>query len=277
MGVPYAEVIGDPIAHSKSPSIHKFWLDKLGLRGRYETVRLNSDGLPAYLQARRTDIWWRGCNVTAPLKERAAGLVGSPAGLRQLVGAVNCIARTPLGCLHGTNTDVAGVAEALQSAKLDGAIVCLIGSGGAARSVLCHLRGKSVGLVRILARSPEKAERLASGFEGRVETMKVEEAAKALSSATVLVNATPLGMTGQPPMLSGVIEGLSGMPRDAIIFDTVYAPLETALLGRAREIGLQTVDGLSMLIGQAAPAFEIFFGAPAPREHDAELRDRLVR
>ncbi|PWG02506.1 shikimate dehydrogenase family protein [Sphingosinicella humi] len=277
MGVPYAEVIGDPIDHSLSPLIHNFWLEKLGIEGEYRATRIRPTELSDYLEGRRTDIWWRGCNVTAPLKEVAADLVGSPAGLCRFVGAVNCIVRTPMACLYGTNTDMLGVAEALRNTKLDGAIVCLIGSGGAARSVLCHFQGKPVARVRILARNVEKAAKLVEGFDGVFEVIGMDDARAAFGNASIIVNATPLGMTGKPPMVADVINGLAGADPDATIFDTLYAPPETELLSKARNIGLHTVNGLPMLIGQAAPAFELFFGAPAPREHDAELRERLTR
>lgn len=276
MGVPYAEVIGDPIAHSKSPLIHRFWLEKLGIRGDYRATRVAAGDLAAFLESRRGDIWWRGCNVTAPLKESASALVGSPEDLCRFVGAVNCITRTPLACLFGTNTDIAGVAEALRDTRLEGATVCLIGSGGAARSVLCHLRGKPVSALRMLARDASKAERLVRGFGIPVEILGFEEAARAMADASLVVNATPLGMTGRDAMGAAVTDALGGADRSATVFDTVYAPLETGLLRRARETGLRTVDGLAMLVGQAAPAFELFFGARAPREHDAELRTLLA-
>ncbi len=276
MGVPYAEVIGDPIDHSLSPVIHNFWLEKLALRGEYRPLRVGRRELATYLEARRDDVWWRGCNVTAPLKEAAADLVGSPVGVCRFVGAVNCILRTPLACLQGTNTDIAGVAEALRGVRLAGATLCLIGSGGAARSVLGHFRGKPVAAVRILARDRGKA-RLAERFDAPVEVVELNKAAAAIKGASIIVNATPLGMTGQLPMISAVIDGLAHAERGATVFDTVYAPLETELLRKARALGLRTVDGLAMLIGQAAPAFALFFGAPAPREHDDELRERLTR
>lgn len=277
MGVPYAEVIGDPIDHSLSPLIHNFWLEKLGIEGEYRATRIRPTELSDYLKARRADIWWRGCNVTAPLKEVAADLVGSPAGLCRFVGAVNCIVRTPLACLYGTNTDMLGVAEALRDTQVDGAIVCLIGSGGAARSVLCYFQGKPVARVRILARNVEKSARLAEGFDGVVEAIGMDDVPAALCDASIIVNATPLGMTGKPPMVADVIDGLAHVDPNATIFDTLYVPPETELLRQARKVGLHTVNGLPMLIGQAAPAFELFFGAPAPREHDAELRERLTR
>ena len=190
---------------------------------------------------------------------------------------MNCIARTPLSCLHGTNTDIAGVAEALRGAELEGAVVCLIGSGGAARSVLCHLHDKPIPALRILARDTGKAARLAEGYDGAVEMFAIDDVPAAMTGASIIVNATPLGMTGKPPMIADVIEGLAHVDPDATVFDTIYAPLETELLRGARKMGLRTVDGLSMLIGQAAPAFELFFGAPAPREHDAELGELLAR
>lgn len=277
MGLPYAEVIGDPIDHSKSPLIHRFWLEKLGLIGDYRAVRVGRSELSAYLRSRRSDIWWRGCNVTAPLKEATTGLVDSPAGLSRFVGAINCIARTPLACLYGTNTDIAGVAEALRDIEFGGAVVCLIGNGGAARSVLCHLYGKPIQSLRILARDRRKTETLTEGFGVPVEVMDMNNGLAAMRGASIIVNATPLGMNGKPPMIPDVIEGLAHVGTDATILDTIYAPLETELLAKARKAGLRALDGLSMLVGQAAPSFELFFGAPAPREHDAELRELLAQ
>ena len=130
MAIPYAEVIGDPIGHSKSPLIHKFWLEKLGLRAEYRATRVTPADLPRYLATKRNDVSWRGCNVTSPLKQTAAGMVGAPAGLCEFVGAVNCVTRTPFSCLVGTNTDLAGIAEALKGVPLEGRNAVLIGAGG---------------------------------------------------------------------------------------------------------------------------------------------------
>jgi shikimate dehydrogenase len=281
MGRPYAEVIGDPIGHSKSPAIHSFWLEALGLAGDYRATRVPAGGLAAYLKDRSRDPWWRGCNVTAPLKREAAALLGDPTGVCGWLGAVNCIFHSPLAPLPA-NTDVAGVGEALCGIHVAGARICLIGSGGAARAALCWLVGRNAGEVRILSREEGKAEALARMVptEGatRLKPGTYAKAGEALSGATLIVHATPMGMSGGPPVRPELAEALAETAGpDTTFFDMVYAPVETGLLGIASDKGAACIDGLSMLIGQAAPAFQLFFGARPPRDRDQELREILTR
>ena len=268
MRVPFAEVIGDPIAHSKSPLIHTFWLAKLALKGRYQTFRVPPDELPDYLAGACADADWRGCNVTIPHKIAVMDLVDDPGNLRGTIGAMNTILRQPDGSLIGTNTDAAGFFAPLSGCDLSGPIV-VVGTGGAARAVLFALSKAQTGPVTILARAPLKGMGLLSrfGLEGEAKPLSAR-----LPPAALLVNATSLGMAGQPPLDLD----LALLPDEALVYDIVYAPLETPLLAAARARGLDTIDGLEMLIGQAGLAFELFFGAPAPREHDAELRALLV-
>ncbi|HWH18851.1 MAG TPA: shikimate dehydrogenase [Allosphingosinicella sp.] len=274
MAIPYAEVIGDPIEHSKSPLIHKFWLDKLGLEGDYRAARVSSHQLPAYLRSKRYDTCWRGCSVTAPLKQEAAGLVGVPPGLCDFLGAVNCITRTPLSCLIGTNTDLAGLAEALGDIDLAGGQVVLIGAGGAARAALCYLVRQGARRVTIICRDESKGEQLGRMMRGGTEVRSAgfDRAAGAIATANLVINATPMGMAGQPEIYPQIVDGLDGQS----VFDMVYAPVETQLVAAARAKGGKAIDGLAMLIGQAAPAFELFFGERPPRQHDGELRVRLA-
>lgn len=275
MGVPYAEVVGHPIKHSKSPLIHGFWLEKLGLAGDYRAVDVSPGAVEHYIARRRFDFWWRGCNVTAPLKEEAAANVPAPIGLCDHLGAVNVITRTPLGCVIGTNTDLAGIAEALAGARIEGADVLLMGAGGAARAALCVLARGAPQRITILNRSRERAEGL-RGLAPGIEIDVRSDAGGAAAAAGLIVNATSLGSIGQPPMHRAVLDELSAGGAGKFVFDMVYAPLDTELLAAARAGGAGTADGLAMLVGQAAPAFELFFGARAPREHDAELRELLV-
>lgn len=269
MSVPFAEVIGDPIAHSKSPRIHGFWLDALGIKGDYRTCHVTPDDLSAYIDRRRTDANWRGCNVTIPHKVAVMDLVDDPGGVRDGIGAMNTIVRRKDGSLFGTNTDAAGFYAPLAEVDLDGAPVVVVGAGGAARAVLFALARAGVGEVTILNRSPLKAMGLLAtfGLKGNVAALDAP-----LPPAALLVNASSLGMTGQP-----VLDlDLSPLPDAAIVYDLVYAPLETDLLRSADARGLATIDGLDMLIGQAAMAFELFFGAPPPDGRDEELRALLV-
>jgi shikimate dehydrogenase len=276
MGLPYAEVIGDPIAHSKSPLIHRFWLGKLGLEAGYRPCRVPVHELPAYISERKADPDWRGCNLTMPLKLAAMSLSDRSSPTATAVGAANTMFRRGSE-LIGTNTDLCGIAAALRVSETPGNRVCLIGSGAAARAALLFLRLRKTMEVSIVARDLEEARRLhqRARLSGRVYSFA--DCREPLEGAEWVINATSLGMRGEPAMPDDVIDGLAEMEHCALVFDMVYAPRETPLLRRARELGLHTADGLTMLVAQAAPAFRRFFGAPAPREHDAELRELLTR
>jgi shikimate dehydrogenase len=269
VSVPYAEVIGDPIAHSKSPLIHKFWLEKLGIPGDYRRSRVSPADLWAYLAERRTDPDWRGCNVTAPLKQKVQAELDSLDSLAAAIGAVNTLYRDESGGT-GTNTDAEGFSEPLREVPLAGRNAVLFGTGGAARAVLYALAARGIGGVTVVARSPPRASELLRSFHVAGTAQPFEAP---LPPADLVINATPLGMHGRPPLPVD----LRPLPAHALVYDLVYAPLETELLRAARARGLATVDGLAMLIGQAARAFELFFGAAAPREHDRELRAMLTR
>lgn len=269
MTVPYAEVIGDPISHSKSPLIHKFWLGKLEIAGDYRTCHVRPDDLLDFIARRRDDADWRGCNVTIPHKIAVMDLVDDPGDVRGTIGAMNTVLRDPQSRLTGTNTDAAGFYAPLSDVPLQGASVAVIGTGGAARAVLFALGKAAVGPVTMIARSPLKAVALLAqfGLKGGVQGFDAP-----VPPVALLANASSLGMVGQPDYAPD----LSALPDDAVVYDLVYAPLETPLLAAAHDAGLDTIDGLEMLIGQAAFAFELFFGKPAPREHDDELRALLT-
>ncbi len=266
---PYAEVIGDPIAHSKSPLIHGFWLEALGIAGDYRRAHVRPDGLAAYIAERRADPDWRGCNVTIPHKVAVMDLVDDPGNIRGTIGAMNTVVRQPDGALIGTNTDAAGFYAPLAELDLEGAPVAVVGAGGAARAVLFALARAGVGPVTILNRSPLKAMGLLATFGLKGDVVALDAP---LPPAALLVNASSLGMTGQPPLALD----LTPLPEGAIVYDLVYAPLRTGLLAAAEARGLDTVDGLDMLIGQAALAFELFFGRPPPEGRDDELRALLT-
>lgn len=265
----YAEVIGDPIAQSKSPMIHRFWLDALGIAGDYRAARVEADGLGDHFAQRRNDPDWRGCNITIPHKITALDHVADPAGVRDSIGAINTVFRAEDGRLTGTNTDAGGFYAPLADSDLGGKPVVVIGAGGAARAVLFALSRMEVGPVTLLNRSPLKGAALLARFGLKGNALPLTAP---LPPASLLVNASPLGMAGQPPLALD----LAPLPDDAIVYDIVYAPLETALLVAADARGLTTIDGLEMLIGQAAFAFEILFDAAPPRDRDEDLRARLM-
>ena len=264
----YAEVIGDPISHSKSPIIHGFWLKKLGIDAEYRRTHVLPEELSEFLTQRHGDADWLGCNVTLPHKLAIMDLVDDPGAVRDSIGAMNTLLPRD-STVMGTNTDAGGFMMPIMDLPLAGETAIVVGTGGAAHAVLFALKQVGVGSVTILARNGLKGAALLArfGLKGQVKPLDMP-----LPPALLLVNASSLGMTGQPPLDLDV----SSLPGDALVYDIVYAPLETQLLKAAREQGLETVDGLDMLIGQAALAFEMFFGVSVPEGHDDELRALLT-
>lgn len=271
----FAEVIGDPIAQSKSPIIHKYWLKQIGIEGDYVRTRVAADELPIFLARRCRDPDWRGCNVTIPHKERIIPLLaGRDAGARA-IGAVNCVVPRENGTF-GFNTDIDGVAAALDGTRLASGKAALIGAGGGARAVVAYLAGRGVGHIAILARDPGKAEplrELANGIE--TGTLSLDRAGEAFEGAAAIINASPLGMAGAGAMSSTLLEALARNAAGATVFDMVTTPAQTEFLRVGQASGARTVDGLVMLVGQARRAFELFFGQSAPAP-DQSLRDLLV-
>jgi shikimate dehydrogenase len=273
MGIPYAEVIGDPIAQSKSPLIHGFWLERLGLEGDYRPLRVEGSALAGYFESRRADPDWRGCNVTIPHKQAVRALLDHVEDSG--VGAVNCVLGIQ-GRLIGRNTDTAGIDEAFRTAVAIDAPTCLIGAGGAARAVIASLNMLAVHDWNLIVRDSGGGRALLADFGVQGRTFPFEDAATALAGAAGAVNATPLGMAGFPPMPDAVLEGLGTMRRGAFALDLVYAPARTGFFKAAEAAGVEAIDGLTVLLGQAAQAFFHFFGAAPPRGHDSELRGLLT-
>ena len=282
---PLAHVIGDPIAQSKSPLIHGFWLEKLGTAGSYQAHHIFAGGVGAYLDEAKADAGWQGCNVTMPHKQEVMGHLASVDDLARRVGAVNTVYRRSADDLVGTNTDVAGFLEPLKS-ELENQhyfrMARILGTGGAARAIIVALADQGFTLV-VAGRNPQKARALLDELAPRGEhhAVHLSHFAEPTDFAfddregclDLVVNASPLGMTGNPPLQFD----WSHAPPGAIAYDIVYSPLETEFLKNARKAGHETIDGLSMLIGQAAIAFERFFGAAPPRQYDAELRGLLTQ
>ena len=268
---PYADVIGDPIAQSKSPLIHGYWIERLGLEAAYRATHVTAEGLSDYIARRRDDADWRGCNVTMPHKLAVMDLVDDPGDVRGSIGAMNTVLRQRDGSLIGTNTDAAGFYAPLADFDLEGAPVAFYGTGGAARAILFALKQMRVGPVTMFARNPLKAAGLLATFGMKGDVVSIDSP---LPPVALLVNASALGMTGQPALSPD----LSVLPDDAVVYDIVYSPLETSLLAAARARDLATIEGLEMLIGQAAAAFELFFGKAPPRDDasESELRRRLT-
>ena len=279
---PYAEVIGDPIAHSKSPAIHNFWLEKLGAAPTYRAQHVLSDKLGDYIKSRRSDPEWRGCNITMPHKQAVIDLADRLDPVATQIGAINTLVREG-DQLIGYNTDAVGFLEPLRgelSQEHYFRMARVLGTGGAARAIVAGLAGQGFTIV-LAGRNPDKARSILEEVapKGQHHAVHLDHFAEPTDFAfddrdgclDLVVNASPLGMRGQ----SELAFDWSHAPPGAIAYDIVTDPLDTALLRNARAAGHQTLDGLNMLIGQAAAAFEKFFGQAAPREHDAQLRELL--
>lgn len=281
-GQPYAEVIGDPISHSKSPVIHNHWLQRAHINAEYRASHVKPEDLWMFFEERKRDRLWRGCNVTIPHKQAVMPLLDRIDPAAERIGAVNTV-RPEHGKLVGYNTDYLGFLEPLlpllRQAHLF-RMARIIGAGGAARAVALALHDQGFTNV-IIARDLDQARRVRESFEpddrliaslgtfAKPTDFPFDDRAGILD---LVVNTTSLGMTGQPPLLFD----FSHVPPNAIIYDIVYAPLETPLLAEARTRGLRAIDGLHMLIGQAAAAFTLFFATPPLRDADDELRAKLA-
>ena len=280
----YAEVIGDPIAHSKSPVMHGYWLERTGVEAEYRRTHVRPDELAEYIKSRRADPDWRGCNVTIPHKQAVMPLLDRIDPLAAAIGAVNTIVPRD-GVLIAHNTDAPGFLEPLRAELARKHLLRtarILGTGGAARAIAHALWDEGFTLI-VAGRDVAKADAIVTGFDpGFVHTCTLDTFAQPLDfdwgepgdRLDLVVNATSLGMTGQPPLAVD----FSNLPPGAIVYDAVYAPLVTPLLAEAKERGHLTIDGLAMLIGQGRLAFEHFFGVmpPSDPDSDAELRARML-
>lgn len=266
---PYAEVIGDPIDHSLSPTIHGFWLEALGIDATYGRRRVNRAELPAYLMEKRADPNWRGSNVTMPLKLDAVVLADAAADRAVAAGAANVLMMRE-GQLVAANTDVGAIATLLarlHEAKARMGSITLLGNGGAARAALVAMKLVGLSNVRIQARDVGEAVKLAVEFG--LEAEPAPFTAEIVSDG--LINATPLGMNGQECLNCD----LSNMPKGGWVLDMVTNSTDTPLIAAARAQGLSAITGLEMLVEQAATSFKLFFGQDPPRDRDPELWQKL--
>lgn len=281
----FAHVIGDPIAQSKSPMIHGFWLQKLGIPAKYSAHHVTSDALRDYLETQNFQNEWRGCNVTMPHKQAVIEQLSYIDETARKIGAVNTVYPAYDRRLAGTNTDADGFLEPLRErlAKTHYfRMARILGTGGAARAIIVALAEQGFTLV-VAGRNPEKARALLDELAptGEHHAVHLDHFAEPTDFVfddregclDLVVNASPLGMKGNPPLAFD----WSHAPPGSIAYDIVTSPVDTAFLRNAREAGHQTINGLAMLVGQAAIAFERFFGTAPPREHDQELMELLAR
>lgn len=280
----YAEVIGDPIAQSKSPVIHGFWLRQLGIAAEYRATQVKSEELVEYFKARKADPNWRGCNITMPHKQTVLPLLNQVDDIAARIGAVNTVYRDGKG-LVGTNTDAAGFLEPIAPILAQThyfRMARVLGAGGAARAIVAALADEGFTLV-VAARDAAKAAAVLDDLDPGGAHHAAPLAHFAMPTEFVfddregccdlIVNATPLGMPGNDTLAFQ----WSHAPPGSIAYDIVTDPVNTLFLTNADAAGFRTIDGLNMLIAQAAHAFGHFFGTEAPREYDAQLREILSR
>lgn len=254
-----AGVIGWPIGHSLSPRLHGHWLKRYGVAGTYIPMAVTPDQVGSAIHG-VVALGLAGCNVTVPHKEAVMPFLDEVEPAARRIGAVNTIVVKPDGRTIGSNTDGFGFLENIRAGvdgwQPDAGPAVVIGAGGAARSILVALIDGGCPEIRLVNRSPERAERVAAEMGPPVRAVPWERRTEALDGASLLVNTSAAGMAGNPPLDLT----LGALPKSAIVTDIVYAPLRTKLLADAAENGNRTVDGLGMLLHQARPGFEAWFG-----------------
>lgn len=254
-----AGVMGWPVGHSRSPMLHGYWLQKYGLPGAYVLLPVLPERLPAALKGLPA-LGFAGCNVTIPHKVAAMELVHRVDPLARRIGAINTVVVEGDGTLTGYNNDGYGYVQSLRDAKpdwrADAGPVMVLGAGGAARAIVASLVDAGARDLRICNRTPARAEAIANAIGGPLSVVPWERRNAALADVALLVNTTSQGMSGQPPL----VLDLAALSREALVSDAIYIPLDTSLLAAARARGNPTVNGLGMLLNQARPAFNAWFG-----------------
>ncbi|MDA7963772.1 shikimate dehydrogenase [Ruegeria sp.] len=257
--IPLAGVIGHPVAHSRSPKLHGHWLKTYGIAGHYIPLDVAPADLEMVLRT-LPKAGFVGANVTVPHKEAALRLADHVSDRASVIGAANTLVFRQDGSIHADNTDGYGFMENLRSGApdwnpADGPAV-VFGAGGAARAVLQALAQAGVPEILLTNRTRTRADHLKEEFGQRISVVDWVQAGNVIENAELVVNTTSLGMQGQPELRVP----LDGLQPGAVVTDLVYAPLKTRLLEQAEEAGCTTVDGLGMLLHQAVPGFERWFG-----------------
>ncbi|HET6322996.1 MAG TPA: shikimate dehydrogenase [Hyphomicrobium sp.] len=265
-------VIGWPIEHSRSPLIHGYWLARYGIEGTYTKVAVEPDDVARFLRSLGAE-GFVGCNVTVPHKEMAYAIAEEAEDSARVVGAANTLWLEG-DRLHAANTDTYGymthLGHVVPDWRAHDGPVCVLGAGGAARAIVYGFLDAGIDEVRIFNRTRERAEAIAEQFGPRVKVFDWHNRSDGARDACVLVNTTAVGLKGAGSL--GM--DFTGFNPDCVVSDIVYVPLETELIAAARSHGLRTVDGLGMLLHQAVPGFERWFGV-RPQVTD-ELRATIV-
>jgi len=257
--IPLAGVIGSPIAHSKSPQLHTHWLKSYGLPGHYVPMDVATDDLADVIRM-LPKMGFVGVNITVPHKERVMEIADLVTDRAILIGAANTLIFRKDGKIHADNTDGLGFIQNLRQSAPNwnpkAGPAAVLGAGGAARAVVASLLEVGVPEILISNRTRVRAEALQSEFGKRLRVFDWVQAGNMLEDAATVVNTTSLGMLGKPQLRVP----LDGLQKGTLVTDLVYAPLKTRLLIEADRMGCQAVDGLGMLLHQAVPAFERWFG-----------------
>lgn len=258
-----AGVIGRPVRHSLSPILHNAWLAASGLDGVYVALSPAPENLEAFIDGQRGGVF-AGLNVTLPYKEQALALADRSSDRAQKAGAANVLVFGENGDVFADNTDGRGLLAAFAAQARDfapsAAPAVILGAGGAARGAAAAFVAAGSPEVRLVNRTRARAEDIATSLGDQVKAFAFGQLTEALTDAGALINATTLGLEGGEPLDLN----LSALPPSAVVMDMVYRPLHTPLLVQARERGHVIVDGLEMLIRQAEPSFEAFFGRLPP-------------
>ncbi len=268
-----AGIMGMPVFQSRSPIIHNYWIKKHNIKGAYGHFPVQIDNVETAIRG-LSALGLAGCNITQPHKLMAMKMMDELTPLAKRIGAINCIVVQPDGSLHGFNNDGFGYIQSLKDVtpawRADAGPITVIGAGGAARAVVISLLDQGATEIRLINRTRAKAEELAAADPTVVKTYDWSERNAALEGAAMLVNTTNQGMYGQPPLEIT----LDALPKTAMVSDLIYIPLETPLLAAAKARGHVTSNGLGMLLNQAIPAFEAWFGVKP--EITDELRKAVL-
>lgn len=257
--IPLAGVIGNPVAHSRSPLVHGHWLKKYGIAGHYVPLHVETTELEQVLRT-LPKMGFVGANVTIPHKEQIMEIADQVTDRATLIGAANTLIFRPDGSILADNTDGYGFLTNLHQSAPDwdpaSGPAVVFGAGGASRAVIASLLEAGVPEILLSNRTRERADQFRNEFGSRIKVVDWVQVGNVVEQAALLVNTTSLGMVGKPRLRVP----LDGLRKDTVVTDLVYTPLKTEMLQWAEDVGCATVDGLGMLLHQAVPGFERWFG-----------------
>ena len=272
--IPVAAVIGHPVNHSRSPRMHNFWLAHFGLEGYYIPLDIDPKKFERSIR-NLPELGLVGANITIPYKEKVLKIADKISDRAALVGAANTLTFLPNGSIYADNTDGYGFLQNIKSKYKDWSaregISVVFGAGGASRAILAALIEDGASDIILANRTRSRADQLRSDFGAKIKVVEWMKIQNYLSEASTIINTTSLGMVGKTDLPIP----LNALKKNTLVTDIVYTPIETHLLATAAKMGCRTVDGLGMLIHQAIPGFERWFGI-RPGDSQA-LRELLIK